>query len=76
MTKQANRQIIVAKLAEWDITLSDSELEQLLPAYENLLRWQGVVEEMLRQRKIAEGMTWPESEPLLIHSIEKKGGQK
>lgn len=76
MTKPTNRETIVAKLAEWGITLSDSELEQLLPAYENLLRWQGVVEPMLRQRKIVEGMTWPESEPLLIHSIEKKGGQK
>ena len=59
MTKQENRETIVAKLAEWGITLSDSELEQLLPPYENLLRWQGVIEKMLRQRKIAEGMVWP-----------------
>ena len=76
MAKPTNRETIVAKLAEWGITLSESELDVLLPPYENLLRWQGVIEKMLRQRKIAEGMTWPESEPLLIHSIEKKGGQK
>lgn len=76
MTRQTNRETIVAKLAEWGITLTESEIDVVLPAYENLLRWQGVIEKALRQRKIAEGMTWPESEPLLIHHIEKKGGQK
>ncbi len=73
MAKQTNRQIIVGKLGEWGITLSESELDQLLPVYENLLRWQGIVEEMLRSRPIAPGMIWPESEPILIHCIEKKG---
>ena len=76
MEKQTNRDTVVAKLAEWGITLSESELDRLIPAYDNLLRWQGIVEKMLRGRKIAEGMTWPESESFLIHSIEKKGGPK
>jgi hypothetical protein len=76
MGKQTNRDTVVAKLAEWGITLSEGELDRLIPAYDNLLRWQWVVEEMLRSRKIAEGMTWPESESLLIHCIEKKGGAK
>jgi len=68
-----NREMIVAKLAEWGIKLTDSELEQLLPAYENLLRWRGIVEDMLQSRKIADGMVFAESEPLLIHAIEKEG---
>ena len=73
MEGRTNREVVVAKLAEWGITLSESELDQLLPAYDSLLSWQGIVEEMLRGRKIADGMIWPESEPLLIHCIEKKG---
>ena len=76
MGKQTNRDIIVAKLAEWGITLSESEIDRMVPAYDNLLRWQGIVEKMLCGRKIAEGMTWPESESVLIHCIEKKGGPK
>jgi hypothetical protein len=68
------KQIIVAKLAEWGITLTDSEIAQLVPAYNKLVQWQGVLEGMLRSRKIADGMVFPESEPLLIHALEKKGG--
>ena len=68
-----NRETVVAKLAEWGIKLTNNELDQLLPAYENLLRWQEVVEDMLRSRKIADGMVYPESEPLLVHAIEKEG---
>jgi hypothetical protein len=67
------KEIVAAKLAEWGLKLSNSELEQLVPAYENLLRWQAVLEEMLRSRQIADGMSYPESEPLLIHAIERKG---
>ena len=67
------KQIIAAKLAEWGLTLSDAELAQLVPAQENLLRWQSVLEEMLHSRKIADGMSFPESEPIVIHALEKKG---
>lgn len=73
MGRQTSRETVVAKLAEWGITLSESELDELVPAYENLLRWQGVVEKMLRQRQIADGMIWSESEPLLVHCIQKEG---
>ena len=76
MGKQTNRDTVVAKLAEWGITLSDGELDELVAAYDNLLRWQDIVEDMLRYRKIADGMIWPESEPPLIFSMEKKGGQQ
>jgi hypothetical protein len=48
------KEVTAAKLAEWNLTLSDAEIEQLLPAYENLLRWQSVLEGMLRSRKIPE----------------------
>jgi hypothetical protein len=70
------KQIIAAKLAEWGLTLSDAELAQLVPAQENLLRWQSVLEEMLHSRKIADGMSFPESEPIVIHALEKKGGPR
>jgi len=67
------RQVIAAKLAEWNLTLSDAEIEQLVPAYENLLRWQSVLESMLRSRNIADGMNFPESEPITIHALDRKG---
>lgn len=66
--------LIAAKLAEWKLELSDAELEQLVVPYENLLRWQGVVEDMRDTRQLVEGMTMPESEPLLIHALDKNGG--
>lgn len=66
------RELIAAKLAEWNIELGDDELDQLSAPYENLLRWQGIVEDMLRNRTIAEGMSIPESEPLLVHALDKK----
>lgn len=71
-----NKDIIAAKLAEWDLHLTDTELEQLVPAYENLIRWQGIVEDMLCARKIAEGMQFPKSEPIFIHALDKKGRVK
>ena len=71
-----NKDIIAAKLAEWDLHLTDTELEQLVPAYENLIRWQGTVEDMLRSRKIVDGMQFPESEPIFIHALDKKGRVK
>jgi hypothetical protein len=67
------KQVIAAKLAEWNLTLSEAELEQLVPAYQNLLRWQVVLETMLRSRKIADGMNFPESEPITIHALDRKG---
>ncbi|MBM4254454.1 MAG: hypothetical protein FJ147_01000 [Deltaproteobacteria bacterium] len=68
--------IIAAKLAEWNLSLTDSELDQLVPAYDNLLRWQDVVHGMLRSRSIADGMVIPESEPLLTYSPEKGGSNR
>ena len=67
------KELIAAKVAEWGLTLTEGELAQLLPAYENLLRLQGVLENMVQSRKIADGMVFPESEPLVIHTLEKKG---
>lgn len=66
--------LIAAKLAEWDLQLTDAELDKLLVPYENLLRWQRVVEDMRQSRQLVEGMSMPESEPLLIHALDKKGG--
>lgn len=68
--------LIAAKLAEWNLELTDAELDQLVTPYENLLRWQSVVEEMRQSRQLVEGMTLPESEPLLVHALDKKGGAK
>ena len=70
------KDIITAKLAEWGIQLTDAELEQLLEPYENLRRWQGVVEDMLHSHQIADGMQFPDSEPLLTHALDKIGGAK
>lgn len=76
MERQTNRETIVVKLAEWGITVTENELDELLLAYQKMLQWQGILEEMLHQRKIAEGMTWPQSEPLLIHCLWGKGGSR
>jgi len=70
------KEVIAAKLTEWELTLTDGELAQLVPAYDNLLRWQEVITDLLRSRTIADGMVFPESEPLLIHAIEKGGTQR
>jgi hypothetical protein len=69
----ATRETIVARLAEWGLALTEHEVDQLIPAYENLLRWQGVLEDMMRSNRLVEGMTAPASEPILIHAIERKG---
>jgi hypothetical protein len=74
MSDMDKKDIIVAKLAEWGLQLTDGELEQLVVPYENLIRWQGTVEDMLHSRKIAEGMQFPESEPIFTHALDKKGG--
>lgn len=65
------KEVIIAKLAEWGIKLSDSELDQLLPAYENLLRWQAVVEDMVRWQEVTGGVLKPLSEPALIHRLKE-----
>ncbi len=70
------KMLIAAKLAEWNLELTDAELNQLVTPYENLLRWQSVVEDMRQSRQLVEGMTIPESEPLLVHALDKKGGLK
>lgn len=69
----AIKETIVSRLAEWGLTLSEREIDQLVPAYENLLRWQKVLEDMMRSKQLVEGMTAPASEPILIHAIERKG---
>ena len=68
--------LIAAKLAEWNLELTDAELDKLIIPYENLLRWQRVVEDMRQSRQLVEGMSVPESEPLLIHALDKKGGAR
>ena len=70
----ATRETIAARLAEWGLTLNEREIDQLVPAYENLLRWQGVLEDMMHSKKLAEGMTAPASEPILIQAIERTLG--
>ncbi len=65
---------IRAKLAEWNLALTDAELDQLVLPYENLLRWQRVVEDMRQSRQLVEGMSLAESEPVLVHALDKKGG--
>jgi hypothetical protein len=45
-----------------------------VPAYEKLLGWQSVLEGMLRSREIAAGMNFPESEPITIVALDRKGG--
>src|SRR5947209_13682857 len=66
-----SKQLISSKLAEWGLTLSNAELDQLAPAYEKLLRWQGMLEQMLQSRPIADGINFPESEPIVIHALER-----
>ncbi len=66
--------LIAAKLAEWNLELTDAELDKLVIPYENLLRWQRVVEDMRQSRQLVEGMSMPESEPVLVHALDKKGG--
>jgi hypothetical protein len=70
------KEVIAARLAEWNLKLSDAELEQLAPAYQHLMHWQAVLEAMLRSRKIAEGMNFPQSEPITIHALDKKGAPR
>jgi hypothetical protein len=72
----ALKETIVARLAEWGLVLNENEIEQLVPAYENLLRWQSVIESMMQSKKLLKGMTAPASEPILIHAIERKGGTR
>jgi hypothetical protein len=69
------KQVIAARLAEWNLTLSDAEIEQLVPAYEKLAGWQSMLEGMLRSRRIAVGMNFPESEPIATVALDRKGGR-
>ena len=62
-------EIVKAKLAEWNITPSEEDLAQLIPAYENLMVWQQVVEEMLESRPMSDGMEMPTTEPVAIHDL-------
>jgi len=62
-------EIVKAKLAEWNITPSEEDLAQLVPAYENLMVWQQVVEEMLESRPMSDGMEMPTTEPVAIHDL-------
>jgi hypothetical protein len=69
-----SKELIAARLAEWHLTLSDPEIEQLIPAYERLVGWQSALEGMLRSRQIAAGMNFPQSEPIAIVALDRKGG--
>ena len=68
------KDLIAARLAEWHLTLSDAEIDQLVPAYEKLLGWQSVLEGMLRSRQIAAGLNFPQSEPITIIALDREGG--
>jgi hypothetical protein len=69
-----SKELIAARLAEWHLTLSDAEIDQLIPAYERLVGWQSALEGMLRSRQIAAGMNFPQSEPIAIVALDRKGG--
>jgi hypothetical protein len=69
-----SKELIAARLAEWHLTLSDAEIDQLIPAYERLVGWQSALEGMLRSRQIAAGMNFPQSEPIAIVALDSKGG--
>lgn len=62
-------EIVKAKLGEWNITPTEEDLAQLVPAYENLLVWQQVIEEMLESRPMTDGMEMPTTEPVAIHDL-------
>ncbi len=66
-----SREIIKAKLGEWGIVPSEDDLQELEPAYEALIRWQSVLENMLRSKSLGNDMEMPLSEPALIHDIER-----
>lgn len=68
------KDLIAARLAEWHLTLSDAEINQLVPAYERLLGWQSALEGMLRSRQIAPGMNFPQSEPITILALDHNRG--
>lgn len=51
-----HRQIVEAKLLEAGIKLSNDDLDQLAAAYSTLLKWETVVQGMLK----------PETEPALV----------
>ena len=51
-----HRRIVAAKLLEAGIKLSDDDLDQLAAAYSKLLKWQTVVQGMLKA----------ETEPALV----------
>jgi hypothetical protein len=58
-----HKQIVTTRLAQAGITLSDDELNQLAAAYASLLKWETVVQGMLR----------PETEPALIFQAKVEG---
>ena len=74
LENKLNHEIVIAKLAEWGIKLNESEVGELVKAYQKTLQWQAMLENMLQQREVEEGIFWPESEPLLIHYIDKWKG--
>lgn len=63
------RDLIRAKLGEFDLEVSEADLDELVPAYEALLRQQKIVEGMLESRPMTAGMSMPLSEPILVHNI-------
>jgi len=51
-----HKQIVTARLAALGVSLKDSELDQLAVAYDRLLAWEKVVQQMVQ----------PETEPALV----------
>jgi hypothetical protein len=58
-----HKQIVAARLAQVGISLSDAELDQVAAAYASLLKWETLVQEMVR----------PETEPALIFKAQVEG---
>lgn len=66
-----SREIVIAKLSEWGIEPSEEDLEELIPAYQALIGWQRVLEDMLRTRSMGNDMEFPLSEPIVVHDLER-----
>ncbi|MEW6298374.1 MAG: hypothetical protein AB1671_11610 [Thermodesulfobacteriota bacterium] len=58
-----HKQIVTARLTALGIRLDEHELDQLAAAYASLLRWERIVQEMVR----------PETEPALIFRAHVEG---
>ena len=65
------REVVIAKLAEFGVVPSEEDLVELVPAYETLIGWQQVLEDMLHTKSMGNDMEFPLSEPIVVHDMER-----